>query len=39
MYSISSVEIGKYKQLTNSIGTAFSGNGSSGVTRQAQKKA
>lgn len=38
MYSISSVEIGKYKQLTNSIGTAFSGNGSSGVNQTSTEK-
>lgn len=38
MYSISSVEIGKYKQLTNSIGTAFSGNGSSGVNQTSSEK-
>lgn len=38
MYSISSVEIGKYKQLTNSIGTAFSGNGSSGINQTSTEK-
>ena len=38
MYSISSVEIGKYKQLTNSIGTAFSGNGSSGGKQTSTEK-
>lgn len=38
MYSISSIEIGKYKQLTNSIGTAFSGDGSSGVNQTSTEK-
>lgn len=38
MYSISSVEIGKYKQLTTSIGTAFSGNGSSGINQTSTEK-
>jgi chemotaxis protein MotB len=38
MYSISSVEIGKYKQLTTSIGTAFSGSGSSGINQTSTEK-
>lgn len=38
MYSISSIEIGKYKQLTNSIGTAFSGDGSSGINQTSTEK-
>lgn len=37
MYAISSVNQGKYTQLTNSMGTAFSGDGASGVNQNSNK--
>lgn len=38
MYAISSVNQGKYSQLTNSMGTAFSGDGTSGVDQNSDQK-
>lgn len=38
MYAISSVNQGKYTQLTTSMGTAFSGDGSSGLNQNSQLK-
>ncbi len=37
MYAISSVNQGKYTQLTNSMGTAFSGDGASGIKQDSNK--
>ncbi len=38
MYAISSVNQGKYTQLTNSMGTAFSGDGTSGINQNSNQK-
>jgi chemotaxis protein MotB len=38
MYAISSVNQSKYSQLTNSMGTAFSGDGASGVDQNSDQK-
>ncbi len=38
MYAISSVNQGKYTQLTYSMGTAFSGDGASGVNQNSNQK-
>lgn len=38
MYAISSVNQGKYSQLTNSMGTAFSGDGATGIDQDGKDK-
>lgn len=38
MYAISSVNQGKYTQLTNSMGTAFSGDGATGIKQDGKEK-
>lgn len=38
MYAISSVNQGKYSQLTNSMGTAFSGDGATGIDQTGKDK-